>query len=50
MKEYIEEIDNEKLKSQIAQNGEILKFLQNRLEELDNNQNISKSRTKVLKR
>lgn len=42
--------DNEKLKSQIAQNGEILKFLQNRLEELDNNQNISKSRTKVLKR
>ena len=42
--------DNEKLKSQIAQNSEILKFLQNRLEELDNNQNISKSRTKVLKR
>ena len=42
MKEYIEEIDNEKLKSQIAQNSEILKFLQNRLEELDNNQNISK--------
>ena len=31
MKEYIEEIDNEKLKSQIAQNGEILKFLQNKM-------------------